>query len=53
MFDIYKFEFDCGFIDANTVRSYVTMGILSQADCDRIVGEAYVAPQAQPSQPAQ
>lgn len=39
MFDIYKFEFDCGFIDANTVRSYVTMGILSQADCDRIVGD--------------
>lgn len=38
MFDIYKFEFDCGFIDANTVRSYVTMGILSQADCNRIVG---------------
>ena len=51
MFEIYKFEFDCGFIDANAVRSYVTMGILSQADCDRIVGEAYVAPQAQP-QPA-
>ena len=39
MFDIYKFEFDCSFIDANTVRSYVTMGILSQADCDRIVGD--------------
>ena len=40
MFDIYKFEFDCGFIDANTVRSYVTMGILSRADCDRIVGDS-------------
>lgn len=40
MFDIYKFEYDCGFIDANTVRSYVTMGILSQADCDRIVGDS-------------
>lgn len=51
MFEIYKFEFDCGFIDANAVRSYVTMGILSQADCDRIVGEAYVAPQSQPEQP--
>lgn len=38
MFDIYKFEYDCGFIDANTVRSYVTMGILSQTDCDKIVG---------------
>lgn len=40
MFDIYKFEYDCGFIDANTVRSYVTMEILSQADCDRIVGDS-------------
>ena len=37
MFDIYKFEFDCGFIDAETVKSYVVMGILSQADCDKIV----------------
>lgn len=40
MFDIYKFEFDCGFIDAETVKSYVVMGILSQADCDRIVGDS-------------
>ena len=40
MFEIYKFEFDCGFIDANTIRSYVTMGILSQADYDRIVGDS-------------
>ena len=53
MFEIYKFEFDCGFIDANAVRSYVTMGILSQADCDRIVGEAYVASQSQPEQQPQ
>ena len=41
MFDIYKFEFDCGFIDANTVRSYVTMGILSHAVCDRFVGDKH------------
>ena len=39
MFDIYKFEFDCGFIDAETVKSYVAMGILSQDDCDKIVGD--------------
>lgn len=39
MFDIYKFEFDCGFIDAETVKSYVSMGILSQDDCDKIAGD--------------
>lgn len=39
MFDIYKFEFDCGFIDAETVKSYVAMGILSQDDCNKIVGD--------------
>lgn len=40
MFEIYKFEYDCGFITADAVKSYVTMGILSQADCDRIVGDS-------------
>ena len=39
MFDIYKFEFDCGFIDVETVKSYVAMGILSQGDCNKIVGD--------------
>ncbi|NHL94365.1 XkdX family protein [Lactobacillus helveticus] len=41
MFEIYKFEFDCGFIDAETVKSYVDMGILSQADCEKIVGDKH------------
>ena len=39
MFDIYKFEFDCGFIDVETVKSYVAMGILNQDDCNKIVGD--------------
>ena len=39
MFYIYKCEFDCGFIDVETVKSYVAMGILSQDDCNKIVGD--------------
>lgn len=51
MFDIYKFEFDCGFIDVETVKSYVAMGILSQPDYERIVGDNH--DQANDSQPVQ
>ena len=40
MFEIYKFEYDCGFITADAVKSYVAMGILSQDDCNRIAGDS-------------
>lgn len=40
MFEIYKFEYDCGFITADAVKSYVAMGILSEADYHKIVGDS-------------
>ena len=49
MFDIYKFEFDCGFIDTETVKSYVAMGILSQDDCNKIVGGSNDEKENQPT----
>ena len=51
MFDIYKFEYDCQFITKEELQSYVPDYGLSQDEYNRIVGEAYVAPQAQPAQP--
>ncbi|MCT0164371.1 XkdX family protein [Lactobacillus helveticus] len=50
MFEIYKFEYDCGFITKETLKSYVPDCDLSQDEYNRIVGEDYVAPQAQPAQ---
>ena len=38
MFEIYKFEFDCGFINQNELRSYIDMGLLTQAEYQEIVG---------------
>ena len=40
MFEIYKFEYDCGFITADAVKSYVAMDILSEADYHKIVGDS-------------
>lgn len=51
MFEIYKFEFDNDFISQDELRSYIDMGLITQAEYQEIVGEAYVAPQAQPAQP--
>lgn len=39
MFDIYKFEYQCGFITGEDLNSYVAMGILSQTDYQKIVGD--------------
>ena len=38
MFEIYKFEFDCGFINQNELRSYIDMGLITQAEYQEIVG---------------
>ena len=39
MFDIYKFEFDCGFINQDELRSYIDMGLITQAEYQEIVGD--------------
>ena len=39
MFEIYKFEFDCGFINQNELRSYIDMGLITQAEYQEIVGD--------------
>lgn len=39
MFEIYKFEYDCGFITKETLQSYVPDCDLSQDEYDRIVGD--------------
>ena len=38
MFEIYKFEFDNGFITQNELRSYINMGLITQTEYQEIVG---------------
>ena len=38
MFEIYKFEFDNDFINQDELRSYVDMGLITQAEYQEIVG---------------
>lgn len=40
MFDIYKFEYDCQFITKDELHSYIGMGILSEANYHKIVGDS-------------
>ena len=51
-FNMYKMDYDFGWYDKSQMRGLVVQGFLSPEDYQKIVGEAYVAPQAQP-QPAQ
>ncbi len=39
MFEIYKMEFDIGIVTTIDLKSYIDMGILSQSDYERIVGD--------------
>ena len=50
-FNMYKMDYDFGWYDKSQMRGLVVQGFLSPEDYQKIVGEAYVAPQAQP-QPA-
>ena len=38
MFEIYKFEFDNDFISQDELRSYIGMGLITQAEYQEIVG---------------
>ena len=51
MFEIYKMEFDIGIVTTVDLKSYIGMGILSQPDYERIVGDNH--DQANDSQPVQ
>ena len=50
-FNMYKMDYDFGWYDKSQMRGLVVQGFLSPENYQKIVGEAYVAPQAQP-QPA-
>lgn len=39
MFEIYKFEFDNDFISQDELRSYIDMGLITQAEYQEIVGD--------------
>ena len=48
-FNMYKMDYDFGWYDKDQMRGLVVQGFLSPENYQKIVGEAYVAPQAQPA----
>lgn len=50
-FNMYKMDYDFGWYDKSQMRGLVVQGFLSPENYQKIVGEAYVAPQSQPEQP--
>ena len=51
--EMYTMDYQFGIYDKNGMKGLVVQGFLSPENYAKIVGEAYVAPQAQPAQPAQ
>ena len=49
--EMYTMDYQFGIYDKNGMKGLVAQGFLSPENYAKIVGEAYVAPQAQP-QPA-
>ena len=41
MFEIYKFEFDNDFISQDELRSYIGMGLITQAEYHEIVDDKH------------
>lgn len=50
--EMYRMDYQFGIYDKDGMKGLVAQGFLSPENYAKIVGEAYVAPQAQP-QPAQ
>ena len=50
-FNMYKMDYDFGWYSKDQMRGLVVQGFLSAENYQKIVGEAYVAPQVQPAQP--
>ena len=46
---MYKMDYDFGWYGKDQMRNLVVQGFLSSENYAKIVGEAYVAPQAQPA----
>ena len=53
-FNMYKMDYDFGWYDKDQMKGLVVQGFSSPENYQKIVGEAYVAPQAKPetAQPA-
>lgn len=49
--NMYREEYQWGWIDKYKLQNYVQLGTLKPENYKKIVGEDYVAPQAQPAQP--
>ena len=49
--EMYRMDWEFGIYDKDDMKGLVVQGFLSPENYQKIVGEAYVAPQAQP-QPA-
>lgn len=49
-FNMYKMDYDFGWYDKNQMKDLVVQGFLSPENYQKIVGEDYVAPTAQPAQ---
>lgn len=50
-FNIYQMDYQFGWYTKDQMRGLVVQGFLSPENYQKIVGEAYVAPQSQPEQP--
>ena len=51
--EMYRMDYQFGIYDKDGMKGLVVQGFLSPENYAKIVGEAYVAPQAQSAQPAQ
>lgn len=49
-FNIYKMDWDFGWYDKDKMKGLVAQKFLSAENYQKIVGDAYVAPQDQPTQ---
>ena len=49
--EIYRMDYQFGIYDKNGMKDLVVQGFLSPENYQKIVGEDYVAPQAQTEQP--
>ena len=47
--EMYKMDYQFGIYDKDGMKGLVVQGFLSPENYQKIVGEAYVAPQAQPA----
>ena len=49
-FNIYQMDYQFGWYNKDQMKNLVVQGFLSAENYQKIIGEAYVAPQAQPAQ---